>query len=148
MITADPLTTHSGKTVTLAQLDGVTWYEPTSIPLNTQLIDFNDVLTGCAIDEDGSIISSDAWNCITDYTEINSTMTFTWTCNQYAYIGFYDSSKTAISTVMADSIKTSATNYVASGTLTSSTIPPNAVYIAMQGNSYGIEDTLSLIRTA
>lgn len=147
-ITATTPTTYGNKTVTLAQLDSVTWYEPASIPLNTQLIDFASVQTGYAIDDSGNIISSDAWNCVTDYTAIESTMTFSFMCNQYTNIGFYDSGKNAIRTVQADSIKDSATNYIASGSLTPSIIPTNARYVAMVGNSYGVSDTLSLIRTA
>ena len=147
-ITATTPTTYGQKTVTLAQLDGVTWYAPSPIPLNTQLIDFNDVLTGYGIDDDGSIVSSDAWNCVTDYTPINSTMTFSFKCRQYSAIGFYDNSKTAIRTVSADDIKESAVDYIASGHLTSAIIPSNAVYVVLCGNSYDIENTLSLIRTA
>lgn len=147
-ITATTPTTYGGKTVTLAQLDGVTWYEPASIPLNTQLIDFASVRTGYTIDDNGDIISSDAWNCVTDYTAIESTMTFSFKCRQYASIGFYDSGKNAIGTVQADSIKDSATDYVASGSLTPSIIPIGARYVAMVGHTYGVSDTLSLIRTA
>ena len=147
-ITATTPTTYGNKTVSLAQLDGVTWYEPASIPLNTQLIDFASVQTGYTIDDNGNIISSDAWNCVTDYTAIDSTMTFSFKCNQYATIGFYDSGQNAIRTVEANSIKDSATNYIASGSLTPSIIPANARYVVMVGNSYSVSDTLSLIRTA
>lgn len=147
-ITATTPTTYGGKTVTLAQLDNVTWYEPADIPLNTQLIDYNAVTTGYVVDDDGNIVSSEAWNCVTDYTPIDSTMTFSFMCRQYSAIGFYDNNKTAISTVTADDIKESAVNYVASGYLTPAIIPSNAVYVVLCGNSYGITDTLSLIRTA
>ena len=140
-------TTVDGKTVTSAQFDGVTWYEPADIPIGVQLIDYNDVLTGYDISADGSINSSDLWNCVTDYTEIDSSMTFTFACVQYANIGFYDNNKNAIRTVYANDIKDSAEDYVAFGTLDSSIIPTGAAYIVMQGNSYGIEE-LSLIRTA
>lgn len=147
-ITATTPTTYSGKTVTLAQLDGVAWYEPADIPLNTQLIDFNAVLTGYGIDSDGSIISSDTYNCVTDYTPIDSAMTFSFTCRQYAYIGFFDNNKTAIGAVDANAIKESAVNYLATGFLTPAIIPSNAVYVALMGNSYNVTGTLSLIRTA
>ena len=140
-------TTVDGKTVTLAQFDGMTWYEPADIPIGVQLINYNDVLTGYGISADGSIASSDPWNCVTDYTEIDSSMTFTFACSQYADIGFYDKNKNTIRTVRADDIKDSAEDYFAFGTLDSSIIPTGAVYIVMQGNSYNIE-ALSLIRTA
>lgn len=148
MITAYIPTTVDGKTVTLAQLDGVTWYEPADIPLNTQLIDFNAVLRGYGIDADGSITPSDTYNCVTDYTPIDSTMTFSFTCRQYAYIGFYDNNKTAIGVVVADDIKESAVDYTAFGFLTPAIIPSNAVYVALLGNSYNVTGSLSLIRTA
>ena len=43
--------TYNNKTVTLAQLDGTTWYsyDPSTIPLNTQLIDFTKVANGYII---------------------------------------------------------------------------------------------------
>lgn len=139
--------TYGSKTVTLAQLDGVTWYEPTSIPLNTQLIDFNAVLTGYNIDSDGSIITSDAWNCITDYTPIDPTMTFSFKCSQYATIGFYNKNKNPVGVAEANKIKESAEDYIAFGYLTPSIIPSRAAYVVLCGNAYGVEDTLSLIRT-
>lgn len=147
IITAYTPVTYGQKTVTLAQLDGVTWYEPTNIPINTQLVDYNEVRTGYTIEQDGSIVSSDEWNCVTDYLPISNTMTFSFSCSQWAYMGFYDNNKNAIRTVTADEIKTSAVDYFASGTLDSSVIPPNAMYVVLRGNSYGIEQ-LSLIRTA
>lgn len=140
-------TTVNGKTVASAQFDGVTWYEPADIPIGVQLINYNDVLTGYHVNADGSISSSDAWNCVTDYMEIDSSMTFTFACSQYADIGFYDKNKNTIRTVTANDIKDSAEDYVAFGTLDSSIIPAGAAYIVMQGNSYSIEE-LSLIRTA
>lgn len=146
-ITATTPTVIGQKTVALAQLDGVTWYEPADIPIGVQLINYNDVLTGYAIDTDGSIISSDAWDCVTDYTEIDSSMTFTFACSQYADIGFYGKNKNPIRTVSANDIKDRAEDYVAFGTLNSSIIPAGTAYIVMQGNSYSIEK-LSLIRTA
>lgn len=146
-ITSTTPTTYGSKTVTLAQLDGVTWYEPMNIPLNTQLIDFNAVLTGYTVNN-GSVITSDAWNCVTDYILIDPTMTFSFKCRQYSEIGFYDTQKNPISIAEADNIKESAEDYVAFGYLTPSIIPLNAAYVVLCGNTYGIEDTLSLIRTA
>lgn len=148
-IRATTPSTYDSKTVTLAQLDGVTWYEPADIPLNTQLIEYNDVLTGHAVNDDGTIITSDYWNCVTDYTEIDPTMTFTFICAQYAYIGFYDSNKTPIEVVVANDVKDSTQDYYAYGTLNSGVIPLNARYVVLQGNSYSINSSrLSLIRTA
>lgn len=147
-ITATAPSAYGGKQVTLAQLDGVTWYAPTPIPIGEELIDFNEIHAGAAINDDGSIVESDYWNCVTEYTPIDSTMTFAFKCNQYANIGFYDANKNPISSLYADAIKDSAENYVAYGTLTPARIPANAKYVVLVGNTYGPEDTLSLIRTA
>lgn len=138
--------TYGSKTVTLAQFDGVTWYEPASIPLNTQLIDFNTILTGYTV-SNGIVTTSEAWNCVTDYTPIDQTMTFSFKCRQYAEIGFYDKDKNPIGIAEADEIKESAENYIAFGYLTPSIIPSRAAYVVLCGNAYGVEDTLSLIRT-
>ena len=146
-ITATTPTTVGGKTVASAELDGVVWYEPAPIPIGVQLIVYNDVLTGYTINADGSITASNPWDCVTDYTEIDSSMTFSFACSQYANIGFYDKNKDAIRTVVADEIKDSAEDYVAFGTLDFSIIPAGAAYIVLRGNSYVIEG-LSLIRTA
>lgn len=120
----------------------------TNIPLNEQLIDYTAVQAGYDIDDNGNIVTGDAWDCVTDYTAVDSTMTFSFMCNQYANIGFYDSGKNAIGMVRADYIKDSAESYVAQGSLTPSIIPQNAKYVVMVGNSYGASSTLSLIRTA
>lgn len=146
-IRATTPTTYNNKTVTLAQLDGTTWYEPADIPLNTQLVDYNAVRTGYGVEADGSIITSEAWNCVTDYMAIGSAMVFSFACNQYSNIGFYDKNMSPIKVVVANDIKDSAADYVAYGTLSSPTIPINAAYVVLQGNSYGIE-SLSLIRTS
>lgn len=140
--------TYNNKQVSVAQLDGVTWYTPTTIPIGEELVDYEAVIAGHYVSKDGSIVEGDAWNCVTDYIPIDASMTFTFKCTQYANIGFYDSNKTAIMTVFADNIKESADDYVASGTLTSSIIPVDADYIVLQGNTYSIEESLSLIRTA
>lgn len=148
MIQAYTPATYGQKTVILAQLDGVAWYEPANIPLNIQLVDYNVVLTGYTIDSDGNIITSEAWNCVTDYIPIDPAMTFSFKCRQYAEIGFYNTQKNPIGTVVADEIKESAENYTAFGYLTPSMIPSGAAYVVLSGNTYGIEETLSLIRTA
>lgn len=140
--------TYNNKQVSVAQLDGVTWYTPTAIPIGEELVDYEAAITGRYVSKDGSIVEGDAWNCVTDYIPIDASMTFTFKCTQYANIGFYDSNKNPISTVFADSIKESAEDYIASGTLTPSIIPEDADYIVLQGNSYAITETLSLIRTA
>lgn len=144
-------TTYGGKTVTLAQLDGVTWYEVSGdIPLNTELVDYTAVTTGKCVDDDGSIISGSSWLCVTDYLPIDSSMTFTFINMTWYGIGFYDSSKTLIVGYISNEIPgaTVSENYV-HGTLTSSIIPSNAAYVVLTGNSSQLSSaSLSLIRTA
>lgn len=146
-IRATTPTTYNNKTVTLAQLDGTTWYEPADIPLNTQLVDYNAVRTGYGVEADGSIVTSEAWYCVTDYMAIGSAMVFSFACSQHSIIGFYDKNMSPIKAVVANDIKDSAADYVAYGTLSSPTIPINAAYVVLQGNSYRIEQ-MSLIRTS
>ena len=149
MITAYTPTTYGQKTVTLAQLDGVTWYEPANIPLNTELVDFSKVLTGYAIQNSGAIeATGQSWDAVTDYILIDPSMTFTFKCSDWYNVGFYDSSKNSVRVVSAHDIGTSFNNDVATGTLNSTNIPSNAAYIVLSGNSYSLQGTLSLIRTA
>lgn len=148
-ITATTPTEYGGKTVNSASLDGVEWYSPAPIPIGEELIDYNEVQRGAIIDPDGNIYEGDAWDSVTDYTSIDSTMTFAFYCSQYAYIGFYDANKNPISTLYANDIKDSAEAYIAHGTLTPAIIPSNAKYVVLTGNTYSLDSTgLSLIRTA
>lgn len=147
-ITATTPTTYGQKTVTLAQLDGVTWYEPSNIPLNTELVDFSKVLTGYEIQNSGAIeATGQSWDAVTDYILIDPSMTFTFKCTDWYNVGFYDSSKNSVRVVSAHDIGTSFSNDVATGTLNSTNIPSNAAYIVLPGNSYNLQGTLSLIRT-
>lgn len=142
-ITATTPTTHNNKTVTLAQLDGVTWYSyappsPSDIPLNTQLIDYNAVTNGVAMYDDGRIEETE-YMCLSDYTAIDPSMTFTIVGNPWFGTGFYDSSKTLISAVITNDL---------GGVLNSSNIPAGAAWVRISAIQ-GADDTeLSLIRTA
>lgn len=142
-ITATTPTTYDNKTVTLAQLDGVTWYSYTptptpSIPLNTQLIDFNALTNGYAIYGDGHLEEFE-WACVSDYTPVDPTMTFSIIGNPYYGTAFYDSSKSLISAVITSNLN---------GVLDSSNIPAGAAWVRITATA-GADDTdLSLIRTA
>lgn len=133
--------TYDNKTVTSAQLDGVEWYsyDPTStIPLNTQLIDFNALTNGYAIYGDGRLEEFE-WACVSDYTPIDPTMTFSIIGNQWYGTAFYDSSKTLIGAVTTGDLN---------GVLDSSSIPAGAAWVRITA-TIGADDTaLSLIRTA
>ena len=150
-ITATEPTTYGGKTVTLAQLDGVTWYEVSSgIPLNTELVDYSAVTTNRNVDDDGTIITGESWECVTDYIPIDPSMTFTFICRAWYNIGFYNSNKSPVRVVSSNDIAGSTvTNDYTHGTLTPSVIPSSAAYVVLSGNSYGLNSNyLSLIRTA
>lgn len=148
-ITATTPTTYGGKTVTLAQLDGVTWYEVSGdIPLNTELVDYTKVRTGYIVDSNGDIVASDAWECVTDYIPIDPSMTFSFKVSNYDNVGFYTSSKAMVSVISSEFLAETTSGGYALGTLNSSNIPSNAAYIVMPGNTYDIQNSMSLIRTA
>lgn len=148
-ITATIPTTYGNKTVTLAQLDGVTWYEVSGdIPLNTELVDYNAVRTGYNVNDDGTIAEGESWECVTDYIPIDPSMTFTFVSKAWYGIGFYDASKTVVRGYSANDIGTVSDDYVR-GTITPSLMPSNAAYIVLTGNPYSLtSNNLSLIRTA
>lgn len=149
-ITATTPTTYGAKTVTLAQLDGVTWYEVSSgIPLNTELVDYTKVMTGYIINESGVIENTgQSWDAISDYIPIDPSMTFTFKTNKWYNVGFYNSSKNMVRIVSGSDIETSSSNDVSTGTLNASNIPSTAAYIILPGNSYNLQGSMSLIRTA
>ncbi len=142
-ITATTPATYDSKTVTLAQLDGVTWYSytppsPSEIPIGVQLIDFNALTNGYAIYQDGHLEEFE-YACISDYTPVDPTMTFAIIGNPWYCTAFYDSSKTLISAAVTGDLN---------GVLNSSNIPAGATWCRITANA-GADDTdLSLIRTA
>lgn len=140
--------TYNAKTVVLAELDGVEWYNRQSIPIGVELIDYTKAQTGYAINSSGVIEQGNAWDAITDYTPIDASMTFAFKCMAWYYIGFYDASKNVVSVIEADDIATSIEGSYALGTLSSSNIPSTAAYVILAMNSYNMQGSGSLIRTA
>ena len=142
--------TYNNKTVTLAQLDGVTWYsyDPNAIPLNTQLIDYSACVANKTIDQDGNEDALE-WYYASDYTKVDHSMTFSYIAGTWTRIAFYDSSKTFISiiTVQNDGTVDPDDGNISTGTLTPSKIPSNAAYVRMSSIWYD-DESLSLIRTA
>lgn len=149
-IRATTPTTYGGKTVTLAQLDGVTWYEVSGdIPLNTELVDYNAVRTGYIVANSGAIEAGESWECVTDYIPIDSSMTFTFKMRDWYTLGLYDANKNAVQVYGTHDIADSTANDIATGTLNSSRIPSTAKYVVLVGNPYNLSsNNLSLIRTA
>ena len=149
MITAyQPSTwTYNNKTVTLAELDGVTWYDKQNIPIGVELIDYNACIDDYVINASGQAVSQQ-WYVASDYTPIESGMTFSFRGCRWYYLAYYDASEGFISSSNIDNISTPDPNdsNVGIGTL-SSGIPTNAKYIRITGTG-AYSSRLSLIRTA
>lgn len=148
MITAYTPTTVGGKTVTLAQLDGVTWYDPANIPLNTQLIDFTKVTNDYVINSSGEAVAEQWYSC-SDYTPIASGMTFSFSGCRWFHAAFYDVNKEFIISFYIDNYTTESSydSNIGDGVL-STGIPANAAYIRITSTGSPDEHELSLIRTA
>ena len=147
-ILATTPSTYGQKTVTLAQLDGVTWYEPANIPIGVQLIDFTKVTNDYVIDSSGQVVA-EQWYGVSDYTPIASGMTFSFSGCRWFYAAFYDSSKTLIAPfyIYSYTDQSSYNSNIGDGFL-SSGIPANAAYIRITSVGSPDDHELSLIRTA
>ena len=150
MITSYTPRTYNNKTVTLAQLDGVTWYNPMNIPLNTQLVDFNNIVNGYIVSASTGAEEANEWAFSTTYIMIDPTMTFSYIGYEWFNLCFYDSSYNFISAIYMHDDADNITNDYASGTLTPAKIPSNAMYIRISSYPTGqaSSSNVSLIRTA
>lgn len=146
-ITATRPSTYSGKTVTLAQLDGVTWYEPINIPIGVELIDYSKLTANTAINSQGQVESTE-WYYTSDYTVVDPSMTFEYTASYWHYIGVYDENKNVLRAIYAyqDSTVSSQDSNLGLGTLSGSELT-NAKYVRIC-SSYQSSSGMSLIRTA
>ena len=145
MITSYDPTTYGGKTVTLAQLDGVTWYEPANIPMNTELIDYTKVSNNTAINAYGEA-ESQQWYYTTDYTAVDPSMTFTYKASTWFYIGVYDASKNVLRAIYVYTDGTQGANDISTGVLSGSKLT-GAAYVRITSNGTN-SSYMSLIRTA
>lgn len=147
-ITATSPLTYNNKIITSASLDGVIWYEPANIPLNTELIDFTKCKKDTSINSSGEEEETE-WYYASDFTVVDHGMTFTYIAGIWTYIGLYDSSKNVISAIWVYNDGTPDPNdeNLATGILNSSKMPSNTAYVrlASSGNQ---SDYMSLIRTA
>ena len=139
--------TYNSKTVTLAQLDGVTWYQPAVIPTGVELIDYTAVTADTAIGSDGAAMSQQ-WYYASDYTAVDPSMTFSYTAGLWFYIGVYDDAYNVLRTIYVYSDGTVDPNdsNTGHGTLSGSKLT-GASYIRLCGTWYD-SDHMSLIRTA
>lgn len=148
LITSTTPSTYGAKTVTLAQLDGVTWYELIPIPIGVELIDYTATTKDKGINSSGEVEPAE-WFYVSDYTPIESSMTFSYRNSQWYYIGFYDENHNAVGTIYphTDGTPDPDDNNTSYGTLTPAKIPATAKYIRLCGTWYD-SDHMSLIRTA
>ncbi len=149
MITSYKPTMHNNKYVGLAQLDGVTWYSPVVIPLNTELIDYSAVSNDTDLQNDGTTTSTQ-WYGVSDYTMIDPTMTFSYKGLYWGRICFYDETRTFISylSIYNDGEQQQDNNNVGAGTLTPAKMPATARYVRIATLNDADSEILSLIRTA
>ena len=139
--------TYNNKMVVEAQLDGVTWYEYSPIPIGVELVDYTTCVSDTAIGSDGSTIAQE-WYYTSDYTAVDPSMTFSYRAGTWFYIGFYTEAKTAISALYVYTAGTQdpSDSNTAYGTLAGK-IPSNAAYVRLCGTWYDSAH-MSLIRTA
>ena len=149
MITSYKPVTHNNKYVGLAQLDGVTWYSPAAIPLNTELIDYSAVSNDTDLQEDGTT-EPQQWYGVSDYTMINPTMTFSYKGLYWGGMCFYDETRTFISylSIYNDGEQIEGENNAGMGILTPAKMPATARYVRISTLNDPDSSILSLIRTA
>lgn len=146
-ITATTPTTYGSKTVSLAQLDGVTWYEPANIPIGVELIDYTKVTNGVYIGEDGEEHANE-WSLASDYTLVDPGMTFSYTGWYWYYVGVYDLNKNFLRAiyVYTDGTVDPNDSNTAHGVLSGNELM-GASYIRLCGADSN-SSKMSLIRTA
>ena len=146
-IRATTPTTHNNKVVTLAELDGVAWYEPNNIPIGVELVDYTTVTNNTGIDDSGNTFEQE-WCYTSDYIAVDPSMTFTYTAYYWFYIGVYDDSYNVLRTIyaMTDATQDSDNGNIGHGTLSGNKLT-GASYVRICGPGAD-SDNMSLIRTA
>lgn len=120
---------------------------PSDIPLNTQLIDYTKVSSNTAIGSDGSAISQE-WYYASDYTEVDPSMTFSYTAGYWFYVGVYDENKNVLRTIYGytDGTQRQDDGNCCDGTLSGNKLL-GAKYVRLCSNHQS-SPYMSLIRTA
>lgn len=150
VITTSRPSTYNNKQVTLAQLDGTTWYSPKPIPLNTQLIDYTKMKEHYGISGDDGTEEEYEWSSVTDYIPIDRNMTFTYVNHKWFGLYFYDTNKTYIRNFTPNDDGATMDEYDRGhGTLDGGNIPSGAEYVRFV-TELGANDAneASLIRIA
>lgn len=143
--------TYNNKVITLAQLDGTTWYNPANIPLNTELVDITKLTLDTSVNENTGEEEYTQWYSLTDYMPIAYGMTFSVHCLYWGNIVFYDSSQDYISVFSPSQnswTQDSEGSQYSTGILTGNSIPQDAAYVRLPGTNYSDGTVLSFIRTA
>ena len=150
IITTSKPSTYNNKQVTLAQLDGTTWYSPKLIPLNTQLIDYTKMKDHYGLSGDDGTEEEYEWSSVTDYIPIDRNMTFTYVNYKWFALYFYDTNKTYIRNFTPNDDGAVMDEYDRGhGTLDSGNIPSGAEYVRFVTELQADEDDeVSLIRIA
>lgn len=141
--------TYNNKLVVEAQLDGVTWYQYTPIPIGVQLIDFTAVKNGYVVNSATGEEEVSQWSSVSDFTLIEPTMTFSYIGYEWYNIVFYDATQNYVGALYMHDDADTIENGYAHGTLSPAKIPANASYVRI--DSYPTNPSsseLSLIRTA
>lgn len=121
---------------------------PEDIPLNEQLIDYTKCSANKTIDSSGAE-SELEWYYASDYTPVESGMTFSYTAGYWTRIAVYNSAKVTINviTVANDATVDSNDSNIGHGSLSGSKLPAGSAYVRL--SSTGTNSTrMSLIRTA
>ena len=150
VITTSKPSTYNNKQVTLAQLDGTTWYSPKPIPLNTQLIDYTKMKDHYGISGDDGTEEEYEWSSVTEYIPIDRNMTFTYVNYKWFGLYFYDTNKTYIKAFSPMDDGAVVDEYDRGhGTLDGGNIPQGAEYVRFV-TELGANDAneVSLIRIA
>lgn len=147
MITAYTPKTYSDKTVSVAELDGVAWYEYSPIPIGTELIDYTLITNNMAINSQGEVIPTE-WYYTSDYTEVDPEMTFSYVASLWHYIAIFDENKNILRTiyVYTDGTVDPSDSNIGHGTLSGSKLT-GARYVRIC-STYNSLPGMSLVRTA
>ena len=150
IITSSKPSTYNNKQVTLAQLDGTTWYSPEPIPLNTQLIDYTEMKDHYGLNYADGSEEEYEWSSVTDYISIDRNMIFSYVNYKWFGLYFYDVNKTYIRSFSPNDDGAVMDEYDRGhGTLDGGNIPPRAEYVRFVTQLGANDDSeASLIRIA
>ena len=151
MITSYIPEKYNNKNVLMGALDGVTWFDLSAIPFDTELIDYTKAKEGTMVNASSGQEYSDSSttaSCCSDFTPIDPSMTFTLMAYHWYRSVFYDENKQAIGNIYIHDTGTAPDGGGTFWTVTldSSNIPANAAYIRVNTYLAPNAEHMSLIR--